>query len=227
MGFVDLRFNWIFDVLSVPFLYKYIRNILVLGIPYKKWIELSGLNKPNLRVVDIGCGPSDIIDYLQKGIVPSFYLGIDISDRYLITATNKAKTKGLDCKFLKFDLTKLADSEYGDEFVNILNKFKVNHVLLIGVLHHISDFDIQVLFRLLYKCNYIKSIHAQDVVFIPNNLINNFFAKIDRGLFVRTTKQYADVINTSNFVIESLKWSTPGLKKIKYIHHELKRGISN
>lgn len=222
-----MKFYRLSDILSIPFFYKYIRNILVLGVPYKKWVELSGLNRSDLRVVDIGCGPSDIIDYLKKGVVPSFYLGIDISDKYLITATNKAKNKGLDCKFLKFDLTKLADSDYGDELVNILNKFKVNHVLLIGVLHHISDFDIQVLFRLLYKCKYINSIHAQDVVFIPNNLINNFFAKIDRGQFVRTTKQYADVINTSNFVIESLKWSTPGLNKIKYIHHELIRGISN
>lgn len=224
---MELKFNSIADILSIPFFYKYIRNILVLGVPYKKWAELSGLNRNELRVVDIGCGPSDIIDYMQKGVVPSFYLGIDISDRYLTTATNKARKKGLDCKFLKFDLTKLEDSKYGNEFVSILNKNKVNNVILIGVLHHISDSDIEVLLRLLHKCEDIQRIHALDVVFIPNNLINNFFAKIDRGQFVRTTQQYVDVLNKSNFVIESVKWTSPGLKKIKYIHHDLIRRIAD
>ena len=75
-----------------------------------------------MAILDVGCGPADILAYLPN----VDYWGFDISEAYIERAGNAFGTRGhFNCKQLQVD------------DLDELPKFDV--VLAIGLLHHIDD----------------------------------------------------------------------------------------
>ena len=78
---------------------------------------------PGMRILDLGCGPAEILRFLPDDID---YVGYDISETYIHTAREKFKGRGeFHCRLLELEEAKS------------LEKFDL--VMAIGVLHHMDD----------------------------------------------------------------------------------------
>src|SRR3954469_11432428 len=77
--------------------------------------------QPGERVLDIGCGPGDALEYLPE----VDYTGVDLSERYIEAARERWGDRGT------FVCADVRDAEFeGKEF---------DVVMSVGVLHHLDD----------------------------------------------------------------------------------------
>jgi SAM-dependent methyltransferase len=76
-------------LLDIPAFYHYSSNFINRDA-LKTWANYGNYLKKNERIADLGCGPSDILRFLDPNTKPLFYLGIDMSDRYLKYAHARA-----------------------------------------------------------------------------------------------------------------------------------------
>ena len=143
----------------------------------------------NIRMLDICCGDSYILEYVSEFIED--YLGVDNNDSYL----NKCRKRWKKFNFKKLDLDK-------DECIDHFVKFKPNFIFINGAIHHLDDKTIQSI-NLFIKNNlsdcYFLSV---DPIKNNNSLLNTLMIKLDRGKFIRDKFQYAELMDTFNsFVI--------------------------
>lgn len=211
-------------LLSIPSFYHYSRQILLLGLPLKKWAEYGNYYQPGERIADLGCGPSDILRYVDRNKLPGFYLGIDISSRYLVQAELKAKKLNLNYKFVHLDLSRLStDQDIRSRLIGILNEYQISTVNLFGVIHHIDDRSVITTLNTVYVAETVRSLNTQDVLVMDNNPINNFYASLDRGEYIRNEDQYDALIKKTNWPKADKQWSRAGIKQVKYIHYRLSK----
>ncbi len=128
------------------------------------------------RVLDIGCGPADILDRLPADIE---YCGFDMESRYIEEARARYANRG---SFFVRAVT--------PETVDDLGTFDV--VISIGVLHHLNDIDAGTVFasaaRVLRPEGRLITI---DGAFVKGqNPIARLLLKMDRGRFVRAPEAY-------------------------------------
>jgi SAM-dependent methyltransferase len=142
---------------------------------------------PGHRILDIGCGTAEILDYLP----PVQYLGVDSSPEYISQACNKFGERGT------FQCTSVDQLplESADRF---------DRILLLGVLHHLPDEQIQLL---MTKVNDLLSENGKlithDPVFVKGqSVIVRFFLNSDRGAFVRYRDQYLSLISKDLLLAE-------------------------
>ena len=134
--------------------------------------------EPGQRVLDIGCGPADILEYLPDVA----YTGFDANAEYIATATKHHGDRG---RFLcqRVDEAALA-SEPGFDVV-----------LAVGVVHHLDDADAERLFRLASAALVPGGrLVTLDAVYIEGqNRIARLLISRDRGQYVRTERGYLDI----------------------------------
>ena len=169
----------IYSLLSNTFLYSFVQRIMS-GTSFREKIVKKYIKKDKSTVLDIGCGPADILDSL-----PSVkYFGYDMNSNYINHAKKKYKDRGnFYCKkFTSADIKKLP---------------RFDHVLLFGILHHLNDDEIKNLMKLLKKI--LKKngdIITEDPILIEKqNPIAKFIIKKDRGNNVRSKKEYLKIIS--------------------------------
>lgn len=131
--------------------------------------------EPGISVLDIGCGPADILDFL-----PSVdYRGFDISEAYIEHAHKRFGNRGVfTCKHL----------EIGD--LAGLPKFDV--VLALGLLHHLDEAEaigVMRLARVALKPGG-RLITIDPVLDAGQNIIAGFLIRRDRGRNVREKSGY-------------------------------------
>ena len=168
----------IYSILSNPLFYSFFQRIMS-GTSLRSKIVKKLIRKKNVNILDVGCGPAEILDSL-----PSVkYFGYDISSIYINYAKKKYKNRGkFYCKkFTAADVRKLP---------------KFDYVLLFGILHHLDDEKINNLMKLIKKI--LKkggSIITEDPVFVENqNLIAKYLIANDRGNNVRNKNEYLKII---------------------------------
>src|SRR5271166_5438641 len=82
--------------------------------------------EPGVSVLDIGCGPGYILNYISKNV---HYVGYDIDQSYIDHANAKFGGRGrFYCRL--FDATAVQEL------------YPVDIVMMLGVLHHISDTEL-------------------------------------------------------------------------------------
>ena len=137
---------------------------------------------PGQRVLDIGCGPSVILDYLTN----VQYTGIDMSEKYI----NNAKEKYGDRA--TFYCTSV------DELPHLDDR-KFDRVLLLGVQHHLSNDQLNLLMKsipsLLAPGG--RVITHDPVLTKRQNLITRILIGLDRGRYVRNQDGYQRFIPPS------------------------------
>jgi 2-polyprenyl-3-methyl-5-hydroxy-6-metoxy-1,4-benzoquinol methylase len=146
------------------------------SLSFNEAIVKKYVKKKHVSVLDIGCGPADILKSLDNVT----YYGYDINESYINFAKKKYKNKKpkLFCKkFSKKELKKLP-------------KFDI--ILLSGLIHHLSDQESK---QLLVLCKKIlkkegKLITIDPILIKNQNPIARLLVKLDRGLNVRNKNNY-------------------------------------
>ena len=146
-------------------------------------------NFNNIRMLDICCGDSYILDHINEFI--DDYLGADNNDKYLKQCKNRWKK----FNFINLDLN-------DTESLNRLLEFKPNFIFLNGAIHHLDDKTMKSINSFI-KSNFDKSYFLSvDPIKNNNGLLNSVMIKLDRGKFIRNKFQYAELMNSfESFII--------------------------
>ncbi len=119
------------NVLKVPALYRLL-NHLIGGPPGRDAFARDHIRaKEGHRILDMGCGPADIVPHLPR----VEYVGFDLNPEYIATATKNYGDRG------RFYCQKVSEETIG-------NHRDCDVVLAIAILHHLDDGEAEHLFRL-------------------------------------------------------------------------------
>lgn len=151
-------------------------------------------------ILDIGCGPADILEYLPD----VDYWGFDINEAYIEQASKRYGPRG------KFHLRVLTSSD-----VETMPSFDI--VLALGLLHHLDDEGASAVMRLANKA--LKPggrlITTDPCLEAGQNLIARFLVKSDRGQHVRTKTEYEAL---ASVVFKSPRVEVRNKSGIPYTH---------
>jgi SAM-dependent methyltransferase len=212
------------NLLSDPGLYHHLRQVMTGGMPFDRWVKLYGLDDPSERIADIGCGPADILRYVRPESRPDFYVGIDLSQRYLEVAEERARHLELPSEFIRMDLDRLHDDDdLQRELVETLEKHRITRVLLLGVLHHIDDTASLTTLNLVHGVTTVDAVVTSDVLYLPGRTLNNLLCDLDRGGSVRDEQGYDDLVRSSSWPVHWKTFTHPGFSFITYVHYLLSR----
>jgi SAM-dependent methyltransferase len=171
------------SVLSVPWIYRALQRGLGTGHSQAEYIRTYVRPVAGARVLDLGCGPADILDWLPE----THYVGVDASAQYIEEAKSRYGDRG---QFICRSVTEYALEQPASFDVVMAN----------GVLHHLSDEEAITLFRVARGA--LKSggrLVTLDACFVPNqSRIARWMLQNDRGRFVRFPDQYLRLAS-SNF----------------------------
>lgn len=162
-------------ILRHPFVYTTYQKLVGGHRARRLFIEQHVHIKPGQRLLDIGCGPADLLDFLPK----IDYTGIDHDAKYIAQAK---KTYGDRGQFICADVDEL----------ELEKEAHFDFIIAAGVLHHLDDAQCLHLFETLSKV--LKPggrFVSMDGCFIPKqHKVSEYFLKKDRGQYVRTQEAY-------------------------------------
>jgi SAM-dependent methyltransferase len=122
-----------YRLVQIPSAYQFFQNALGAGRARQRLV--AEFIRPTLgtRVLDLGCGPADILVHLGSGVE---YVGIDHNQAHIQTASLRFGKAGT---FLCGDFS-LAQSLRRDGF---------DLVMCLGLLHHLDDCQVRALIRMV------------------------------------------------------------------------------
>lgn len=137
--------------------------------------------KAGSKVLDIGCGPADILQYLDPSIQ---YYGLDPNKNYIEHARNTFGDRGsFFCSGIE-----------GFELDQHVGSF--DYVMALGVLHHLNDSSAS---ELIIFSNKMLKPEGQFLTVDPGrvhkqNPIARLLVNMDRGMHVRFPEAYVSLI---------------------------------
>ena len=188
-------------ILEVPKVYSTFQNLVGARATRQCLVDNVLKIRPGDRVLDVGCGPADILEFLPE----VNYLGIDYSADYIDAARRRFGDRG---RFLAVDVGSLKDQGEGD--------FDV--VMALGVLHHLDDASAAGLMRDVRAS--LKPggrfLCIDPLIEYPQNPIARLLARLDRGQFVRTLDGYSALARSAfdEFLVEPRR----DLLRVPYSH---------
>jgi SAM-dependent methyltransferase len=162
-------------ILSHPFMYSTLQLLMGAHSFRQSFVEEYVKPFPGMRILDIGCGPADILAYLPE----VSYSGFDISQDYIEQARKRFGSRGeFQCKYLSM------------EDIEGLPSFDV--VFALGLIHHLEDDEavgvMQLALRALKPGGRLLTI---DPCWDPTqNLVARMLIRGDRGQNVRSKAGY-------------------------------------
>lgn len=182
-------------VLSSPAVYSAFQNLMGAHQGRIRFVENFIRLSQGMTVLDVGCGPADILNYLPD----VEYWGYDISEAYIKHAGERYGRRGkFHCQMLqKADLAQLPSFDI---------------VLALGLLHHLDDQTATEFLQLAWQA--LKPggrLLTVDPCLDPTqNAIARFLVKSDRGQNVRNKEGYAvlasSVFESPRVVVQHQKW---------------------
>lgn len=173
--------HWISDrLLDNPVIFNYVRYLLA-GKQKKirKFINQNLEKYKCLTVVDFCCGTGDFAICTPSN---ASYIGIDMNKDFI----NFSKKRYKNHANKKFFVANVITS-------NQIYKRKFDGVLLISTVHHLSDKELKVLLPKIKKITK-KVVIIADIIPDPPHLLQKFFAKIDRGRFIRPKEEKLKIL---------------------------------
>ena len=193
-------------MLSVPWIYEQFQNMVGAG-PAKRWMaEKYWRLKGGEKVIDIGCGPGVIFDFLPKDIT---YLGFDISESYIERA--QAQYGSPRATFIvstATELLKKPDPRFKD----------ADLAMCIGLLHHLTDEESLEVLRFAYQA--LKPggrlFCVEPCYLVKQRRFSRFVMGLDRGNYLRQERAWKELIGQV-FPSFTTDIST-GLVHVPYVH---------
>ena len=167
------RLSWF---LSLPAGYRLFGRMVGGGSAWRIYLAEYVKPAPGEKILDIGCGPADVLNYLP----PVNYTGLDISPEYIDSAKKRFGARG---RFWCGDVGRAAiEGEQGT----------FDLVLATGVIHHLDDAQAARLFDLArLALRPTGRLATFDGCYMPQQShIARWLLARDRGKFVRTREEY-------------------------------------
>lgn len=173
---MDLR-----TVLKSPIIYTSYQKLVGGYRARKKFIEDYLNIGPTDKLLDFGCGPGDILQFLPK----LNYTGVDIDPIYIEKANEKYGSRG---RFICSELSKINLEHEEGTF---------DYVIATGVLHHMTNEECTSF--IAWASSLLKPngrLLTLDGCYIPNqNKISKYLMDKDRGEYVRTPEAYKELVS--------------------------------
>ena len=179
--------NGIRSLLSLPIIYSGFQRLMGARAIWQYLVTDIMQVKSGMTILDIGCGPADLLAYLPNGVN---YYGFDISPTYIHKAQKKYGARGhFECKLL--------------EESDLINLPKFDRVVLVGVFHHMDDAQAKKVAKLAQTAlkDGGKLVSVDPCYTYEQNLIARFLISKDRGQNVRVETAYKLIVQgTFKFV---------------------------
>ena len=130
------RKNQIYNFINNPLVYKFIQNVMS-GTHFRNEIIKKNIIKSNVKILDIGCGPAEILEHIPD----CKYYGYDIDLRSIKYAKKKYYQKNYHFYCKKFNEGELKK----------LPKF--DYIIFFGILHHLNNKEAHKILDLCKKKN--------------------------------------------------------------------------
>jgi len=169
------------SILALPLFYRLV-NVVFTNRKFRRWFIDEVLAVRNGQtLVDLGCGPADILDELDAGIR---YIGLDISEAYIDSARQRHGARGL---FVAGTVeTWRQDSRIRD----------ADAVLAYGLFHHVDDGEAQEILR--FARDILRPggrlVFLEPCLLLWQSRLSVFMMAQDRGKNVRTEQQWKDLV---------------------------------
>jgi SAM-dependent methyltransferase len=163
-------------------LYNYFQD-LIGGNRLRRWfIDTHVRAKARDTIIDIGCGPGQILPWL-----PSVeYIGFDVNGSYIAAAQGKYGDRGT---FVVGDTRAIWDD---------LRFQAADIVIGLGILHHLDDEQAAHCIRFAHRA--LKQggrFVCLEACWIPNQgFVSRYVMSPDRGQHIRTEQSYCDLVQT-------------------------------
>lgn len=162
-------------LLDRPILYQTVQKLFGAERARRRFLEQYVEPEPGMRVLDLGCGPADLLRHL--GDVR--YVGIDLNEAYIRQAQADFGSRA------EFYCRRLGDSEP-------LPGGPYDRVLAVGLLHHLDD---ECADRLLQQAAAVLApggaLVTLDCCYAPNQSgLSRWMVSQDRGEHVRRAEAY-------------------------------------
>ena len=169
-------FDQLARILSLPAGYRLPRRVLGGGGLWRTYLGTYVTPSPGEKVLDIGCGPADVLQYLPQ----VDYTGVDHSEKYIRSAKARYGNRG---RFWCNDVSRVALEKERGTF---------SLALATGVVHHLNDQQAAELFGLARLALKPKGrLITFDGCYVSGqSKTARWMLAHDRGKFVRTRAEY-------------------------------------
>lgn len=168
------------SILELPVLYKLFSTLVGAQNSQSTFVNQYVRPATGARILDIGCGPGNILDHLPQ----VDYFGFDFNPSYIESATRRYGDRG------QFFCQRVSEAQV---FLEQPESFDI--VLAIGILHHLDDAEALQLFdiakRALKKGGRLVTFDGCYVK--DQSRAAKYLLSRDRGQFVRDEKGYTDL----------------------------------
>lgn len=168
--------------MKIPVVYDVFSNGVARADLYP-WLAASVIDaNQGQSILDVGCGTSKILRYLPE----VRYVGIDHNPQYIETSKRVYGPRG---EFIVGDVN--------DD--DLRGRGQFDRILLLGVLHHLSDEEVvrlvSQLAQLLKEGSHL--ITFDNAIVEGQHPLARILAKFDRGKYVRSPNEYRKLLQTA------------------------------
>lgn len=172
------------QLLAIPAVYKLFSRIVGADRERSAFVKEYVRPRPGDRVLDIGCGPADILEYLPAEVE---YSGFDVNPAYIEFARERYGERG------RFKCQRVSDAK---EIAEQPHAFDI--VLAVGILHHLDRDEAIDMFRVAERA--LKPpgrLVTLDGCYVEGqSAVARYLLSRDRGEFVRTADKYLALAKT-------------------------------